>query len=51
MTEAAIKSTVQRMRCRHRKLLRDEVANTVTGSDEVEEELRYFRTLLCCESG
>ena len=46
MTEAAIKSAVQRMRQRHRELLREEVAHTVTRPEEIEEELRHFRTLL-----
>jgi RNA polymerase sigma-70 factor (ECF subfamily) len=46
MTEAAIKSAVQRMRQRHRELLRAEVAQTVTRPEEIEEELRYFRTVL-----
>lgn len=46
MTEAAIKSAVQRMRQRHRELLREEIARTVTRPEEIEEELRHFRTLL-----
>jgi RNA polymerase sigma factor (sigma-70 family) len=46
LTEAAIKSAVQRMRQRHRELLREEIAQTVTQPEEIEEELRYFRTLL-----
>src|SRR6185436_16024803 len=46
MTEAAVKSAVQRMRQRHRELLREEVAQTVTRPEEIEEELRHFRTLL-----
>ena len=46
MTEAAVKSAVQRMRQRHRELLREEVAQTVTRPEEVEEELRHFRALL-----
>ena len=46
MTEAAVKSAVQRMRQRHRELLREEVAHTVTRPEEIEEELRHFRTLL-----
>ena len=46
MTEAAVKSAVQRMRQRHRELLREEIAQTVTRPEEIEEELRYFRTLL-----
>jgi DNA-directed RNA polymerase specialized sigma24 family protein len=46
MTEAAIKSAVQRMRQRHRELLRQEIAHTVTRPDEVEEEIRYLRDVL-----
>ncbi len=46
MTEAAVKSAVQRMRQRHRELLREEIAQTVTRPEEIDEELRYFRTLL-----
>ena len=49
MTEAAIKSAVQRMRQRHRELLREEIAHTVTRPEEIEEELRHFRTLLSRE--
>ena len=46
MTEAAVKSAVQRMRKRHRELLREEIAQTVTRPEEIEEELRHFRALL-----
>jgi len=46
MTEAAVKSAVQRMRQRHRELLREEIAHTVTRSEEIEEELRHFRAVL-----
>jgi len=46
MTEAAIKSAVQRMRHRHRELLREEIAQTVTRPEEIEEELRHFRAVL-----
>lgn len=46
MTEAAIKSALQRMRQRHRELLREEVAQTVTRPEEIEEELRHFRAVL-----
>lgn len=51
LTEAAVKSAVQRMRQRHRELLREEVAHTVTRPEEIEEELRHFRTLLGRERG
>jgi RNA polymerase sigma-70 factor (ECF subfamily) len=46
MTEAAVKSAVQRMRQRHRELLREEVSQTVTRPEEIEEELRHFRAVL-----
>jgi len=46
MTEAAVKSAFQRMRQRHRELLREEIAQTVTRPEEIEEELRHFRKLL-----
>ena len=46
MSEAAVKSAVQRMRQRHRELLREEIAHTVTRPEEIEEELRHFRALL-----
>lgn len=46
MTEAAVKSAVQRMRQRHRELLREEVARTVVRADEIEEELRHLRNVL-----
>ena len=46
LTEAAMKSAVQRMRARHRQLLRQEIANTVTSPEEIEEEIRHLRTVL-----
>jgi len=46
LTEAAIKSVVQRMRQRHRELLREEIAQTVARPEEIEEELRHFRAVL-----
>ena len=46
MTEAAVKWAVQRMRQRHGELLREEIAQTVTRPEEIEEELRHFRALL-----
>ena len=46
LTEAAVKSAVQRMRARHREILREEIANTVSRPDEIEEEIRYLRKVL-----
>jgi hypothetical protein len=34
------------MRQRHRELLREEIAHTVTRPEEIDEELRHFRALL-----
>lgn len=39
-TEAALKMAVSRMRKRYRQLLRAEIADTVSGPDEVEDEMR-----------
>jgi RNA polymerase sigma factor (sigma-70 family) len=39
-TEAALKMTVSRMRARYGELLREEIANTVTTPNEIEDELR-----------
>ncbi|MBI3850937.1 MAG: sigma-70 family RNA polymerase sigma factor [Verrucomicrobia bacterium] len=39
-TEAALKMAVNRLRQRYRELLRAEIAQTVAGPEEVEEELR-----------
>jgi DNA-directed RNA polymerase specialized sigma24 family protein len=45
-TAAAAKMAASRMRRRYRKLLRDEIAQTVAGPDEVDEEIRdLFKTL------
>ncbi|MEO8496786.1 MAG: sigma-70 family RNA polymerase sigma factor [Planctomycetota bacterium] len=46
MTEGAAKQAATRMRRRYRELLRDEIAHTVAGPDEVEDEIRnLFVTL------
>jgi RNA polymerase sigma-70 factor (ECF subfamily) len=46
MTEAAIKSAVQRLRRRHRELLREEIAQTVACREEIDEEIRYLLAVL-----
>jgi len=46
MTEAAVKSAVQRMRQRHREILREEIAHTVTSPGEIDEEIRHLREVL-----
>jgi RNA polymerase sigma-70 factor (ECF subfamily) len=51
MTESAVKSALHRMRQRHREILREEIAHTVARPEEIDEELRHFRTLLGRESG
>jgi RNA polymerase sigma-70 factor (ECF subfamily) len=45
-SESAIKSAVHRLRQRYRHLLRDEIANTVDGTDQVDEELRHLFAVL-----
>jgi RNA polymerase sigma-70 factor (ECF subfamily) len=46
MTEAAAKKSASRMRRRYGELLREEIAQTVAGADEVEDEIRnLFATL------
>ncbi len=40
LTEGGVKAAVSRMRERHRELVREEVANTVTTPAEVDEEIR-----------
>jgi RNA polymerase sigma factor (sigma-70 family) len=46
LSEGALRVAVHRLRQRYRELLRAEIAHTVAGPGEVEEELRYlFRVL------
>ena len=46
LSENTVKVNVHRLRRRYRELLRAEVAHTVNGPDEIEEELRcLFRAL------
>jgi RNA polymerase sigma-70 factor (ECF subfamily) len=46
VSEGALRVAVHRLRQRYRELLRAEIAHTVAGPGEVEEELRYlFRAL------
>jgi RNA polymerase sigma-70 factor (ECF subfamily) len=42
MTEAAVKAAVHRLRQRYGRLLREEIAETVTSDTEVDEELRHL---------
>jgi RNA polymerase sigma factor (sigma-70 family) len=46
LSESAVKSAVHRLRQRYRKLLREEIAETVESAGEVEEELRHLFTVL-----
>jgi RNA polymerase sigma-70 factor (ECF subfamily) len=41
-TEGAVKVAAYRLRQRYRELLREEIAQTVAGPDEIEEEIRYL---------
>ena len=45
-TEPALKMAVQRLRRRYAELLREEIAHTVRGPEEVEDELRHLRAVL-----
>ena len=47
MTEVAIKSAVHRFRRRHREILREEIAQTVTRPEDVDDEIRY---LIACSA-
>lgn len=42
VSESVVKVTVHRLRKRYRELLNDEIANTVSSPDEVEEERRHL---------
>ena len=42
VSESAIKSMIHRLRQRHREMVRDEVAHTVSTAAEVDEELRHL---------
>ena len=46
LSEGALRVTVHRLRQRYRRLLRLEVADTVSGPEEVEEELRHLFQVL-----
>ena len=45
-TEGALKMATQRLRRRYAELLREEIAHTVAGPDEVEDELRHLLAVL-----
>jgi RNA polymerase sigma factor (sigma-70 family) len=46
MTEGAVRTAVHRLRKRYRELLRDEIAQTVTSDDQIDEEIRDLFTAL-----
>ncbi|MGO8753145.1 MAG: RNA polymerase sigma factor [Thermoguttaceae bacterium] len=46
MSEGAVKVAVHRLRRRYRALLQEEIAHTVAGPEEIEEEIRYLFTCL-----
>jgi RNA polymerase sigma-70 factor (ECF subfamily) len=46
LTEDAVKQAVHRMRRRYRELFREEIAQTVAGPREVEDELRHIFAVL-----
>lgn len=46
MTEDAVKSAAQRLRQRHRELVRAEIAQTVSAPGEIDDEMRHLRSVL-----
>ena len=46
MTVGAVKVAVHRLRRRYRQLLREEIAQTVAGPEEIDEEIRYLLSCL-----
>lgn len=46
LSESALKSKIHRLRQRHRELVREEIAQTVCTSTEVDEELRHLLAVL-----
>jgi RNA polymerase sigma-70 factor (ECF subfamily) len=44
MSEGAVKVAVHRLRRQFRDLLRDEIAQTVSSPEEIEDELRHLRS-------
>ena len=49
VTESALKAVVYRLRCRYGELFREEIAHTVEGPEEVEEEIRHLLSVLAGE--
>jgi RNA polymerase sigma-70 factor (ECF subfamily) len=42
LTEAAVKMSVYRLRSRYREILQNEIAQTVSSPEEIEEEIRHL---------
>jgi len=45
LTESGVKAAVRRLRARYRKILRDEIAQTVASPEELEDEIRWLLTI------
>jgi RNA polymerase sigma-70 factor (ECF subfamily) len=46
VTEASLKWAVHKLRQRYRELVRDEIAQTVSTADEIDDEIRYLFSVL-----
>jgi RNA polymerase sigma factor (sigma-70 family) len=46
VSESAVKSTIHRLRQRHRELVREEIAHTVPTVADIDDELRYLVSVL-----
>ena len=46
MSQEAVRVAVHRLRQRYRQVLREEIAHTVTGEEDIVEELNYLRQVL-----
>ena len=46
LSASATKSAIHRLRRRHRELVREEIAHTVTNANEVEDEIRHLITVV-----
>jgi RNA polymerase sigma-70 factor (ECF subfamily) len=46
MTESAVRQAAYRLRLRYRQLLREEIAHTVLGPGDIEDELRHLIAVL-----
>lgn len=51
LSESAVRSAILRLRRRYGDLVREQVAQTVVGSKEVEEEIRYLRSAVSSSRG